>query len=187
MKNLVNVSAVFLLFASTAWAERGFRVVSESSLRYKGVHRLHAFVGVCRSVDGAGRLLDDGTLQVMARAPVACFDSGNANRDAHMKEAVEAARFPDVRFKGISKKVRWPTAFPARVQVPLEGELTFHGVTRPLSTTVTVTVVNPDQLHTTGRFVIRLDAFDIERPALLFVKIENEMEIELDLKLRLKT
>src|SRR4051812_4949328 len=62
-----------------------------STVSYTIVHKLHKVQGKTAKVEGKGRILPDGKAQVMVRVPVESFDSGNANRDAHMKEAVEAA------------------------------------------------------------------------------------------------
>lgn len=63
----------------------------DSSITYRLIHKLHKFDGVSKAVEGRARILPDGKTQVAIRAKVDSFDSGNANRDSHMKETVEAA------------------------------------------------------------------------------------------------
>ena len=67
---------------------------ASSSITYHLVHKMHRVDGVSHKVEGKARLTPDGKAQVMVRAPSESFDSGNVNRDAHMKEAVEAAKYP---------------------------------------------------------------------------------------------
>src|SRR4051812_38009232 len=88
------------LVAGAAFADEDLGVDrGKSSITYHLVHKLHKFDGISKQVDGKARLLGDGRAQVMVRAAVESFDSGNSNRDEHMKETVEAARFPTVELK----------------------------------------------------------------------------------------
>jgi polyisoprenoid-binding protein YceI len=68
------------------------------------------------------------------------IDTGNERRDRHLKNAdfFDAAQFPEIRF--VSKTVRKtePTQFE------VVGDLTMHGVTRPLTVTITKLGQGPD-------------------------------------------
>jgi polyisoprenoid-binding protein YceI len=150
-----------------------------SSIKYSCVHKLHKFDGKSSSVQGKARLLPDGQAQVMIRVPVESFDSGNANRDAHMKETVEAARFPNVELKAIVDKVNEIAAAP--VDRKVKAAITFHGVTQELEIAV--------RLHREGEkivahasFQLSQDAFKIDRPSLMFVKVDDPIQIDADLR-----
>src|SRR5258706_3375968 len=123
-----------------------------SSITYQVVHKLHKIDGTSHHAEGKARVLGDGQVQVMVRAPIESFDSGNANRDAHMKEVVEAARFPTVELKAVSEAQKG--AAGARV---LKGQVTFHGVTLPVSVPVTVTAEANGRLRALGQFDVSLD------------------------------
>jgi polyisoprenoid-binding protein YceI len=165
-------------------AARDWRVKGDaSSLSYKLKHKLHEVVGKARPTQGLARLLPDGTLQVTVRANVAEFDSGNANRDAHMKEVTEAAKFPWVEFKGKASGVKVPETFPATVPVKLEGQVTFHGVKQPLVVPLTVTFTSAKAVTAEGAFSISLEAHKIERPSLLMVKVDDALVLEPKLEL----
>jgi polyisoprenoid-binding protein YceI len=153
-----------------------------STLSYRLVHKLHEVTGVSKAVEGKARLLPDGAVQVMIRARVDAFDSGNGNRDAHMLEATEAARFPQVTLKAVGA-LQSPAAFPARVTVTLRGELTFHGVTRPVEVPVEVAFTSARQATATARLPISLDAHGVERPSLLFVKVDDAVVVTASLEL----
>src|SRR6476620_8089651 len=73
-----------------------------SHVTYHIVHKLHRVDGVSKKVEGRARLQAAGPTQVAIRVPVDSFDSNNVNRDAHMKEAVEAARYPLVEIKAVA-------------------------------------------------------------------------------------
>lgn len=76
---------------------------------------------------------DAATVEAVAQA--ASFDSGNADRDAHVRGAdfLDVEKFPTVEFKG---KLEGDE---------LSGDLTIHGVTRPVTFDVELTdeVVDP--------------------------------------------
>jgi polyisoprenoid-binding protein YceI len=166
---------------------RSWRVKSEaSSLSYTLKHKLHEMEGKARPTEGRARLLPDGTLQVAVRANVVDFDSGNANRDAHMKEVVEAHKFPFVEFKGLASGVKVPDSFPAEVPVTLKGQVTFHGQKRPVEVPLKVTFTSASEASAEGSFGISLEAFKIERPSLLMVKVDDNLLLEPRLVLELE-
>jgi polyisoprenoid-binding protein YceI len=152
-----------------------------STVSYLLIHKFHEVKGTSQKVQARARVLPEGSLQVMVRTPVASFDSGNGNRDEHMQETVDAARFPNVELKAVASGVKLPATFPATLEVPLDGELTFHGVTRPLKTTATLTFA--DARHVVGetQFAISLEAFGIDRPSLAFVKVDDQLQLSVHL------
>jgi len=153
-----------------------------SRLTYRLVHKFHEVEGVSREVEGRVRVGAGGAVQLMVRARVASFDSGNGNRDAHMQEATEAARFPLVTLKAVGA-VALPATYPATVEVPLEGQLDFHGQVKPVTTRATVTFEAPGKASARARLTISLDGFAVERPSLLFVKVDDALAIDAELAL----
>lgn len=150
----------------------------ESSLTYHLVHKLHKVNGVSKRVEGRGRILPDGLAQVMVRAPVESFDSGNSNRDAHMKEATDATRFPYVELKATAASVVVPSTFPVTVKTSFKAQLTFHGVQQSLDVPVEITFGDATRIVATATITISLDHFKVERPSLMFVKVNDDVSIE---------
>lgn len=163
---------------------RTFTVAEGSTVTYLLVHKLHSVEGSSKAVEGKVRWLPDGTVQVMVRARVDAFDSGNSNRDAHMKEVTEAHRLPFVLFKGAAEGIR-VEAYPADVVIPLLGVLEFHGVTRELSVTARVHFASPGRAEVRADFPVSLTDHGVERPSLLFVKVDDRIEIGARLTLTL--
>ncbi|HSP81919.1 MAG TPA: YceI family protein [Myxococcaceae bacterium] len=160
-------------------AARLFSVrLADSHLTYRLNHKLHKVVGTARPSEGRARLLPDGTLQVAVRANVADFDSGNANRDVHMKEATEANKFPFVEFKGVASGVKLPDSFPAKVPVVLKGQLSFHGVKKQVEVPLEVLFNSARDISAAGRFTISLESYKVERPSLLMIKVDDALELE---------
>lgn len=151
-------------------------VAEGSTVTYHLVHKFHAVEGVARAVEGKARLTPDGGLQFAVRARVAAFDSGNSNRDAHMLEVTEAARFPSVTARGAAEGLRLDTV-PATVELPLTATLDLHGVASQLAVTARVRFESPGRAEVEATFPVSLTAHGVERPSLLFVKVEDRIEI----------
>src|SRR4051794_33984505 len=76
---------------------------SRSVLGYDIVHRFHSVHGESRAVEGKVAIRPDGSAIVQVRVAVGSFNSGEANRDANMRETVGAAASPYVVLKGTAK------------------------------------------------------------------------------------
>jgi len=153
-----------------------------SVVRYRVNHKLHKVEGISRSVEGKALLEPDGSVRAMVRIPVQSFDSGDTNRDAHMLETLEAGRHPHVVFKGVTRLDR-PGPERKAVEASLRGEMEFHGVKQPVEVPVTVEL-GSGGARVRGKLTVSLEAYRIERPSLLLVKVDDGCLIELDLKLR---
>ena len=108
--------------------------------------------------------------KVAVAAGVGTFDSKNSNRDSNAMEAVEALKFPSVKF--ISTSIAF-----AENKLAVKGNLTFHGITKEIS-------FNAERKNSgsgfmiTGSFTVSLDEFKVERPSLLGMKIDDSILIE---------
>lgn len=155
-----------------------------SSIGYHMVHKLHKFDALSKKVEGKVKILPSGAAQIAVRAPVESFDSGNSNRDAHMKEVTEAARFPHVEFKGLCDSCTLPATFPSTVDKTIKAELSFHGVKKSLDVPVKLTYESASRVRATAHLSLSLDEFKIERPSLLFAKVDDELKLDVDILLK---
>ncbi len=119
----------------------------------------------------------------MVRIPVASFDTADANRDSHMRETLDASKFPFVVFKGVTS-LTVPVAHGKELDSRLEGELDFHGVKRPLSVPAKISFAPDGTAVVKARFPVNLEAHRIERPSLLFIKVDENVELDVVLRLR---
>src|SRR5256885_17248982 len=119
MRKLLSLAIVLLVDGAVARAQQpaDFAVDAKgSSLTYHLVHKMHKVDGVSHKVEGKARLMPDGKAQVSVRVPSESFDSANVNRDAHMKEAVEAAKYPFIELKALGDGVTAPSTLPTTPQ-----------------------------------------------------------------------
>ncbi len=149
----------------------------DSTITYRLAHKMHPVVGVAKKgIEGKAKLAAGGA-QLMVRVPVASFDSGNSNRDVNMQQVVEAAKYPHVELKAVTTAVTPGT----NAKHVLKGKLTFHGVTRDVEIPIETSWSGAERAKVTGKFTISLEAYKVERPSLLFVKVEDALDLEIDL------
>ena len=184
MRKLLSLAIVLLVDGAVARAQQpaDFAVDAKgSSLTYHLVHKMHKVDGVSHKVEGKARLTPDGKAQVMVRVPAESFDSGNVNRDEHMKEAVEAAKYPWIEVKALADGMTPPATFPTTQKKTFKAQLSFHGVQQVFELPVEVTWESPQKVSAKVTFPISLDAFKVERPSLMFVKVDDELKIDASL------
>jgi YceI-like protein len=171
-----------LLLSQAAGPVQLAAVPGASALRFRVVHPLHEVNGESRSVEARAVIRADGQVVAMARAPLSTFRSGDANRDAHMLEALGAASHPFVVFKGVA---RLPPGHdlgaPGSLTVAMQGELELRGARRRVEVPLTIEPQAGGRLLVRGRFDVSLEGHGVERPSLLLVKIDDTCRIDLEL------
>lgn len=145
---------------------------SGSYITYKAVHALHAWEGKNRQTDciivynDESRRID----KVAVAAKVADFDSDNSNRDSHALEVLEALKYPKITFVSTS------VIYSSDNQAQIQGNLTFHGITRAVSFPVELGR-DGKKLSVKGGFFIQLTDYQVERPSFMLVPIDDRMEL----------
>jgi len=89
--------------------------VREGTLGYTITHKLHEVRGITHDFEGRVVVAPDGSARVQVRAKVASFDSGNSNRDEHMREVTHEVEHPYCTVKGIATGVKLPLDAPRRI------------------------------------------------------------------------
>lgn len=124
---------------------------------------------------------------------MATLKTGIDMRDQHLRERfVHTDSFPKATFRLTKITKLQPSALadgqPASVEA--QGDLTIHGVTKPVTATGTVTYMKEsddtkarlpgDLIHVDVNFPILLSEFNIERPKMLFLKLSDNVAISVD-------
>lgn len=146
----------------------------EGTLTATVVHKLHEVRATTRQLEGRALVRPDGTALVQVRAKVASFDTGNSNRDVHMREVTHEPEHPYASVKGTVKGVTVPLAAP--LATTLHATVELNGEKRPVEIPVKLEAAGPG-VRATFSFPISLDAFKVERPDLLFVKVDDKVVI----------
>lgn len=171
MKSGIAVFILTLLYTGLAFAQplqyRSEKGVSE--ITYKIVHPLHEVEAVSRDADC---IIDaDASKKMISKVDVivdvTTFDSGNSNRDSHAMEVIDALSYPEAEFHSTDVTQEGDS-------VKVTGALTFHGITKNIELKGT-TDWSAENLTVSGKFNISLTEFEVERPSLLLVPVEDTL------------
>jgi polyisoprenoid-binding protein YceI len=149
--------------------------LEQGTLSYTVVHKLHQVTGTTQKLEGLARLQPGGPTLVQIRARVASFDSGNSNRDAHMRQATHEPLHPVAEVKGTLPTVTLPLAAPQ--DVTLDARVELNGIQQQQAIPVHLEPSGPRGVRARFSFPISLDAFQVERPELLLIKIADRAVI----------
>ena len=150
----------------------------EGTLTYRVIHRLHQVEGRTRSVEGRALVQGDGSAKVQVRAKVASFDSENASRDAHMREATREPVHSYASVKGTLEGLRLPITAP--IDLAMSATVELNGEKQQATIPISFRQEGAT-IRATFSFPISLDSFKVERPELLFIKVDDRVQIAGDL------
>lgn len=169
---VVAVTSVFLSFNPPAKVSKLAADKTKSSVTYYMYHPAHDWSGTCKTIS-CNILYNDSLKTINSVAvviPISCFNSDNANRDSHTLEATEALKYPMVKFvsSSISNKDSVLT---------VNGNLTFHNVTKPVSFTAKKRYAGKE-MSVVGGFSIKLTDYSIAPPTLMMAATEDLVKLE---------
>ena len=146
--------------------------VEKSQITYLGDHYLHKWEGSTSDISG-NVFYDDKKKQYncSVTVPLNTFSSGNDSRDSNMLIYCKAFDFPNIIFESISIKVN-------ENSLEIEGTVEFAGKKKKINSIAQLNDLQDNQFSVEGEFGILLSDFDIERPSLLFVKMEDLVVIK---------
>jgi polyisoprenoid-binding protein YceI len=125
----------------------------------------------------AGAILNSSTRDFAIQMKITDFQFPNKLMQEHFNENyLESEKFPTAKFAGkiteevdLSKLGTYP--------VTATGNLTIHGVTKPVTVKGTI-VASATQLGLTFAFNVRTEDYKIEVPTLVFNKIAEVIEVK---------
>lgn len=177
---LVLLLISFLGTAQQQDVSKIFADKSVSRVTYAMKHPMHEWEGISKDVNAvmvynkATKSID----QVVVSLRVDSFDSGNSNRDSHALEVLEGLKFPKVTF--VSTKIK-----PNGNTLVIDGNLTFHGVSKAITMTVNQNEGN-NKMSFDGKFDVLLSDYKVDRPSLFGVKTEDIINLKYNLSFNLK-
>ncbi len=151
-----------------------------STITYAMKHPMHEWEGVSKDVNAV--IVYNKATKTVEQAVVSLrvdsFDSGNSNRDSHALEVLEGLKFPKVTF--VSTKIK-----PNGNGLIIDGNLTFHGVVKP----ITLTVRREDgtsKINFEGKLDVLLSDYKVDRPSLFGVKTDDIINLKFNLSFNVK-
>ena len=150
--------------------------IENSLITYFGVHYLHKWEGSTSDVNGVVSYNKASEqYECSISVPLSTFSSGNDNRDSNMLVYCRAFDFPNINFQSTSIKVQENT-------LEIEGKIEFAGKEKEIKTSAKLNGLDNNLFAIEGELDILLSAFEVERPSLLFVEIEDLVKIKYSIK-----
>ncbi|WP_145047389.1 YceI family protein [Paenibacillus xylanexedens] len=131
------------------------------------------------NVDDASQMKAEGQIEMGG------IDSGNGQRDGHVKEAdfFDIATYPQATFTAISFEglpAEWPVG--QTVDVKMNGTLTVKGVEKEVTFDAKAAYDN-DQVLLSATSMVTFEDFGMENPHSVVLSTENDIKLQLELKL----
>ena len=168
------IALTLILTSSNLISQEIKRVDSErSSISYSGKHFLHKWSAENKNISGLIQIENESISNIGIVAKVSDFKSGNSSLDSNSLRVLEALQFPNVIFK--STIVNQEDG-----QIMFEGIMNFHGIEKDFSISAEITHLN-EITQLSGKFIVSLTDFLVERPSLLTRKINDEINLEFEL------
>jgi polyisoprenoid-binding protein YceI len=158
------------------------------SVTISGTSTLHSWTMTSNAVQGSAYVTTlDGELEKLAAntfiVPVRSLKSDNSSMNDNAYEALKEDKYKDIRFVLSSSTVHRTSA--GHYTVDVSGNLTIAGVTKPLTSTLTVTK-SGNSFTCTGSNSIRMTTFNVERPSFMLgaMKTGDEVTIKYNVTLQ---
>ena len=145
----------------------------KSIINYTGNHFLHKWSAENKNISGLIQIENETISNIGVVAKVSDFRSGNSNLDSNSLRVLDALQFPNVIFKSTSINQE-------NGQIIIDGIMNFHGIEKDIN--ILATVVQLDgTILLSGKFSVYLTEFLVDRPSLLTIKVDDEINLEFEL------
>ena len=166
---------LLLLFAVPAIMRAdGQWVLDRSTLAYHVSHPMHDTDGISHAARGKASCRS-GACDVLVAVPVKSFDSGDSNRDLHMLQVVDGAKFPLV-----SVRLHVPESAQGSGEIRCDLQVEFAGRTATYSQVPFTIATDGTGRRISGTIPAKLSDFGIPPPSLLAIPVKDDMPIRVE-------
>jgi polyisoprenoid-binding protein YceI len=129
-------------------------------------------------------VMDAATGEMVFQVLIKSFHFERALMEEHFNENyMESEKFPKAQFKGkIKDLTNIDFKKPGKYDVSVAGDMTIHGVTKPLETTGTIEVT-AEGINADSKFNVTPEEYNIAIPGVVREKINKTMEVAVSMKL----
>ncbi len=129
-------------------------------------------------------ILNTANGEFAALALVRAFRFKNALMEEHFNENyAETDRFPKATFKGKIAEYDSKTFGKSKDPLFIDGELTFHGITKRIEHIPLIVKTNNQKISISGNFKVLVSDFNIKIPKIVKNKLSNEVTITFNYEL----
>ncbi|HRR07405.1 MAG TPA: YceI family protein [Rhodothermales bacterium] len=183
MKRILWILPFFLLLSFSAMAQ-GYKI-NRSNVGMKGTSTLHDWAANVTRVRGNGDVkVEGGELKAVnslsVTMDVASIKSTKGQMmDKNILSTFDASKYATIVFQMTSAKV---TKQGNAYQVAAKGNLTMHGVTKPVDLSVTGTVAGDGSVQFKGTKKLKMSDFKMSAPVLFMgtLKTSDDVTVSLD-------
>lgn len=133
-------------------------------------------VGRTSEVSGTVTIEDGRLTAAEMVVDVAAIVTDESARDAYFRRAMDTSTYPDATFR-LTRPVALPDLQDTEAEVALDGTLSMHGVSRPVTVAARVQRT-PDGVEVVGQIPLVLEDVGLTAPDLAFVTVDPDGEIE---------
>lgn len=174
----------FLLLAVTIAFGQSKYMTKSGSMSFEASQPSFEPIEATHSAVSALLNADTGELAVLAL--VRGFRFPLALMEEHFNENyIESHQYPKTSFKGSILNFDSNALSNQPRTVQLTGELSMHGVTKPISVSATITQ-SDEQITLTSSFSVKTSDFGIKIPSLVRKQIDENVQVEVSLPLKRK-
>lgn len=174
----------FLLLAVTIASGQSKYMTKSGSMSFEASQPSFEPIEATHSAVSALLNADTGELAVLAL--VRGFRFPLALMEEHFNENyIESHQYPKTSFKGSILNFDSNALSNQPRTVQLTGELSMHGVTKPISVSATITQ-SDEQITLTSSFSVKTSDFGIKIPSLVRKQIDENVQVEVSLPLQRK-
>ncbi len=180
MKNRIILSAIALLLGTSLTEAQEKFITKTGFVKFFSSAPLEDIEAENNDVQS---IVDLTSGKVAISIPIQSFEFDKSLMQEHFNENyMESDKYPKASFQGsFSAGKKLESSAPGTYQVEVDGDITIHGVTRPLVTRATLTIAETG-VRAQTKFNIRIADFDIEIPRIVFKNIAEIVEVTADLK-----
>lgn len=122
-------------------------------------------------IDTSAAKLDNGVFSGTFSVKVADLKTGLDERDGHMRKYLEAEKFPTIDFK------LNPVPMAAGNRKAFTGEMTLHGVTKPIAG-----IVEFGSTKAVARFTVAdISQYNVKTPSYKLLTVGKSVDVEINL------
>lgn len=182
LSTLVSIASLLVGLAAgpVEAAPRVYRFDDSSELVYRVSGPIHTIEGTSHQVEGKFRMdaeLPVPSIETPVRLSVSLtsLDSGNRNRDRHMRETMRAPLFPVVALR--IDRIQWETPTSAGTPGTASGSVEMLGIERRVDLTL-LGQRSGDRLTVEASFEVHLETHGIVRPRFLMQPIDDRVPVK---------
>lgn len=154
-----------LLLSTSFLVQAKELVLTNSKAQYTVKHIFKTVKGESSELKGK-MVCEKEVCEFLIAVPTKSFVSSDSNRDLNMQTILEVTKYPLITVKGTLAETEL-----SKSQFEIKSIVSFHGVEKGY--TLQINSSSPS----TGKFVLRLEEHNVERPSLLMAKIDNEVPV----------